>query len=301
MSRSTENIDNQVRHNRQGVDAPGTTKGEKFFQGTRPGRNVTHASANFDLPILYFRDDFFALFFSADKKKIEQQLPSENLHPVLLPNQRAMVVVGAFNYIDTSIGPYGEMLVGIPLVYGKKPIPIAPALMESRYPGFGIQVAHLPVTAQTARDAGRGEWGYAKFIAEMDFSITPEYLECRMFEKDEHILSLRVARQGFFKRDKKPISTFSVKDGKLIKTTIPQEGSYRQSIRPQGSHLQLGSHPVANSVREMDLSEKPVISRYYVERSGILPAGEVIEENVAPLEGHLGEDLEGRRSVSYME
>ena len=272
-----------------------------FFESARPGTMASYGSAEFELPILYFRDDFFALYFAADAKKIRRHMPSDNLHPVLLPNGKAVVAVGAFNYMDTSIGPYGEVIVGIPAVYGKSPVPVAPALFESRYPGFGVIVAHLPVTKQTARDAGRGQWGFTKFITEMHFTITPEYLQCKMSEKQEHILTLRVARRGFYKTDKKPIVTFSVKDGQLIKTTIPQKGAFRQSVRPAGSFLELGDHPVSESIRGMGLSKKPMISKYYVERAGILPAGEVIETNARPLEGYYGADLEGEHTVSYME
>lgn len=275
-------------------------KKESFFASTRPGTWAGHGTAEFELPILYFRDDFFSLYFAADAQNVSRLIPSDNLYPVLLPNKKAVVAVGAFNYMDTSIGPYGEVIVGIPLVYGKKPMPVAPALLESTYPGFGVLVAHLPVTTQTARDAGRGEWGYTKFITEMNFTITPEFMECRMSENGRNILNLRVVRQGFFKTDKKPIVTFSVKDGRLIKTTIPQKGSFRQSLRPTGSCLELGDHPVSESIRELDLAPKPMLSKYYVERAGILPAGEVIEDNVRPLEGYYGGDSEGELTVSYM-
>lgn len=273
---------------------------QNFFNGTRPGKWAIHGAAEFELPILYFRDDFFALYFSADAKKVRNLIPSGNLHPVLLPTGKAVVAVGAFNYLETSIGPYGEVIVGIPLVYGKKPMPVAPALLESSYPGFGVLVAHLPVTKQTARDAGRGEWGYTKFITEMNFTITPEMMECRMSEKGRHILTLGVARRGFYKTDQKPIVTYSVKDRKLIRTAIPQKGAFRQSLRPAGSYLELGSHSVSDSIRDLGLSKKPIISKYYVERAGILPAGEVIEENAGPLEGYYGEDLEGEHTVSYL-
>ena len=36
------------------------------------------------------------------------------MHPVTMPNGRAIVVIGAYNYIDTTIGPYGEVPVAIP-------------------------------------------------------------------------------------------------------------------------------------------------------------------------------------------
>jgi hypothetical protein len=271
-----------------------------FFESAKPVRTVTHGKATFQLPILYFRDDFFALFFSADPKRIRAVMPSSRLHPVLLNARRAMVGIGAFNYIDTSIGSYGEVAVVIPAVYGPSPPSILiPALVESRWQGFGLLVMHLPVTKRVARDAGRGEWGYTKFLAGMRFVITPEYMECRMSEGEKHILTIRVVRRGIAIRDCKPLITFSVKEGNLIRTTIPQKGTCRFSIRPAGSFLKLGDHPVSASIRELGISEKPFMSRYYLERSGILPSGQIMEQDVKPLDGYPGKGRPGKHSVIY--
>ena len=271
-----------------------------FFSNTRPGREVTHGSATFELPILYFRDDVFALFFTADPAAVKALMPSDRLHPVTLIGRRPLVGFMALNYIDTTIGPYGEVAVGIPVVHGDRaPRGPLPGLLESRYPGFGFLVLHLPVTKAVARDAGRGEWGYTKFISEMHFDITPEHQECRLSERGAHLLTMRVARQGLTLRDNKPLITYSVKNGALIRTVIPQKGICRNALRPSGSYLQLGDHPVAQSIRALGLSPRPVMSRYFVERSGILPSGEVVERAVRPLEGYAGADIEGTLGVSY--
>lgn len=273
-----------------------------FFASVQSGPEVTHGSATFALPILYFRDDLFALFFTADLQRIKALMPSDRLHPVTLPGGRSMLGFAAFNYIDTTIGPYGEIGVVVPCVHGPKPPPpILPGLMEAGYPNFGTLVLHLPVTSTVARDAGRGQWGYTKFVADMHFANTPEYMQCKMTEQERHILTMRVVKKGFFKRDTKPLITFSVNDGKLIKTTIPQKGAYRFSLRPRDSFVKLGDHPVADSIRDLGLSKKPLQSRYYVERSGILPAGEVVEEGVRPLEGYYGKDRQGQHTVTYLD
>jgi len=168
-----------------------------FFAGTRPGTEVTKGTATFELPILYFRDDVFAAFYTADERRVRALLPSDRLFPVTLPRGRALVGIAAFNYIDTSIGPYGELGVVVPTVHGRKPrVPILPGFLEARYPGFGNVVLHLPVTKTIARDAGRGQWGYTKFVADMHFRSTPEHFECRLSEADAHILTLRVAKPG---------------------------------------------------------------------------------------------------------
>jgi len=273
-----------------------------FFSTLPSAGTVTHGSATFDLPILYFRDDLFLLFFSADLAKLKALMPSDRLHPVRLSGSRGVVGIAAFNYIDTSIGPYGEVGVVVPSVYGDSPpLPVWPLLREGNLPGFGTLVLHLPVTKTIARDAGRGEWGYTKFVADMKFRNTPGHMQVALSEGSEHILTMRVAKKGLAKKDNKPLITYSVKDGRLIRTTIPQVGTFRFSLSPAGSFLKLGEHAVARSIRDLGLSAKPLMSRVFLDRSGILPAGVTIEEGVRPLEGYDGEDREGEHSVAYRE
>ena len=268
-----------------------------FFDGTRPGRRVTHGSASFELPILYSRDDAFALFFTVPARTVRPLLPTASLHPVTLWPGRALLGVAAFNYVETSIGPYGELAVVVPVVHGRRPLPVLPALMEASYRGFGNLVLHLPVTGQTPRDAGRGEWGYTKFVADMTFEILPERLTCRMAEEDRHILTLTVPRRGIVRRDPKPLVTYSVLEGRLIRTVIPQRAIFLLGVRPRGAGLELGEHPVAASIRALRPSARPLMSRVYLHRPAILPSGEVVEEGVRPLDGYRGRDREGRLRV----
>lgn len=229
-------------------------------------------------------------------------MPSDKLYPVVLPGNRAVMGLGAFNYIDTSIGTYGEVAAALPAVFEKEITPvngILPALVEGGYPGLGVVIMHLSVTRVEARGAGHREWGYTKFIADMHFHVSPEYLKCRMLEGNEHILDMRVKRKGIYLRDKKPLRTYSVKNGNLVKTVIPQIAAKRVSLMTGGSHLKLGKHPVADSIRGPGISGRPFMSVYYPERAAVLTSGTIIEKGVRSLEGHPGKDRKAVHSVAY--
>ena len=277
---------------------------KSFFSDATPRQTVTHGEATFDLPIFYYRDDSFALYYTADYEKVKAAMPSDNLHPLQLPGGKAIVAFCAFNYIDTSIGPYGEVAVALPAVFGKPMTAtrgLVAAMLDSKYPGFGLVVMHLPVTRAEARDAGRGEWGYTKFIADMHFSITPEYMQCSLLEEDEHILDLHVKRRGIYLRDRKPLTTYSVKDHNLIRTIISQQATKRMALMPGGSYVKLGNHPMAVSIRELGLSKRPLMSVYFPERPAILPSGTIIENGVRPLEGYPGKDRPADHKVVFPE
>jgi hypothetical protein len=136
----------------------------------------------------------------------------------------------------------------------------------------------------------------------MRFQSTPEFQECRLEEGGKHILTLRVAKRGPPFPDRRPLITYSVKDGALLRTTIPQSAIVRTALGAGGSSLELGdSHPVATSVRELGIDPRPVMTRSNLDRSAILSEGEVVEQNVRPLEGYLGvEREEGKLQTTHV-
>lgn len=271
-----------------------------FFEGARPGRIVTTDAGTFELPVLYFRDDSFGAVFSADLEALRAAMPSDQLHPVQLRRGRGLVYIAALDYLETSVSPYGELAVVVPAVHGKRPPPVLPSVFESSWPGFGGVILHLPVTHRLARDAGRLLWGYPKFIASMQFSSTPELHECRLEEGGMHILTLRVVKRGVAFADRRPLITYSVKDGALIRTTIPQSALVRMAFGAGGSSLVLGDqHPVAMSLRSLGIAPQPVMTRYFTDRCAILPEGEVVETGVRPLDGYLGSNLDGDLATTH--
>ncbi|HEU0032633.1 MAG TPA: acetoacetate decarboxylase family protein [Kofleriaceae bacterium] len=256
----------------------------------RPGRLVRVGEGTVELPVLYFRDDAFTGLFTASYEAIRQLMPSDRLYPAQTIDGRGLVVVTAFNYLDTTVGPYGELAVAPVVVHGdKKPPRSLPGWLESAWPGCGGLVMHLPVTSQQARDAGRELWGFTKFIADMHFTNTPERLACRLEEQGQHILTLTIAKRGLAVPDRRPVVTYSVKNGDLIRTRIPQISIARMSIGGRDSLLELGEgHPVAESLRALAIDPQPVRTRYLLEHSFALPEGEVIERNVRRLDGYAG-------------
>ena len=251
---------------------------------------VRCGAEEFEVPVLYFRDDSFEAVFTADLQKLRAMMPSDRLQPVPAGSGRGLLGVGAFDYLQTSVQPYGEIGVVVPVVYGARPPPpLLPALLDATWPTYGLLVLHLPVTRQLSCDGGRMVWGYTKFVSDMHFQNTPELQEVRLEEGGEHILTLRVTKRGLAIPDRRPIVTYSVKDGALLRTTIPQRAITRLALGAGGSSLVLGDrHPVAQSIRALDVDTRPLFTRYFLERSAILPDGEIVERGVRPLDGFLG-------------
>lgn len=278
--------------------APGAE--DNFFDWKGPRQEgVVVGSDRINLPVKYYRDDSFAGFFSAAVEPVQALLPSPELYPVTLPDGRAVVAIFAFNYLETDIGPYGEVAVTIPCTYGQKGPPLLPLALEARYPGFGAFVAHLPVTSRFTRDAGRVVWGLAKFVGDMAFERHPAYQRVRLSEEGRHILTLTVRQQGIPLKDNRPLVIYSVLDKRLLKTVVPCRAVYQLGLSADSGTLELGDHPVAEQLRQLDVSNRTRLTKNYLIRYGILPVGELVGPTIREYSGRIGIDREyGQLTVS---
>lgn len=274
---------------------------EGFFDWEGPTeKGVDVGSATTDLPYMYYRDDCFLGLFSAEAEAVRAVLPSGKLHPVTLPGGRAVVGVVAFNYLETSSERYGEMVISPVCTYGHQAPPLIPLLLEARYPSFGGFVLHMPVTSIIARDSGRVIWGYAKFVADMDFEKRPAYQRVRMYEDGAHILTFTVQQRGLPLKDNRPLVSYTVHGDQVLKTVVPSRAVYQLALRPGSGTLELGDHPLADQLRELGISSTAFLTKNYLARSGILPSGQPVGRAERPHTGYRGQQRElGRLTVSY--
>lgn len=265
-------------------------------------RRIDTKSGPVDLPIKYYRDDSFMGLFSAAYEPVRALLPSNRLHPIRVPNGRVVVIIIAFHYWDTDLGPYGEVGIAIPCTNKERCVSLLPLLAEGRFSGWGGFVLHLPVTSRVARDVGRSLWGYPKFVADMDFVKDPAYQSVELWEEEKHILTLKVEQQGIILKDNRPLISYSVLNDKLIKTIVPVRSIYQLQLCPKFDALELGDHPVAQELKSLDLSTTAIATRCYLTRSAILPAGHCVGPAQQSYRGHPGEEREyGRLTIRYGE
>lgn len=273
---------------------------QPFLEGDGPaGSSVDVGVAGIELPIRYWRTDCFMGLFPAGYGAVRELLPSSRLYPVRLPGGRALVAVVAYNYLETGVGPYGEIGISPLCTLDRAAPPLVPLVQGYRH-GFGGFVAHLPVTSRVAREAGRRVWGYPKFVADMDFDLRPEHQQVTLAEGDSEILRLDVRRSGHVALERTPLTTFTVRDGRLVRTTVATRAHVATALGSSGGALALGDHPVGRALAGLGLSATPVVTRTYLTHSAILPAGEDIGPSDRAYVGYEGADREsGRHTVRY--
>jgi Acetoacetate decarboxylase (ADC) len=227
------------------------------------------------LPIRYTRADVFMAIFPARYRWVRGRLPA-GLWPLWLGRDRAPIAVAAFNYLEASIDPYGEVAILVPCTRGPAAPGAVVTAMESLYPGFGFFVMHLPVTSELADVLGVEVWGYPKFIADIRFRRGRDDQAVHLGEGGRTILELTVEQRGVRIRDDRPFATYSTKGTRLIHTTMPTQKVYQAHPGSATASLVLGDHPISAELRALGISPRPLYSLNFLSFAAALPRGRTV-------------------------
>ena len=211
------------------------------------------------LPILYHDATAVLAFFNSDRDAVNALLPPGRMGPALTRRSRAIVGLALFEYGTTSIGPYNEVGVAVPVLWQKGPAirwPAIELLRSSDTRRVGYPIVHLPVTTETACAAGKEIWGYPKFVTPIDFSLQRRQLHCRVHDPEETnpIMTLEGKLGPGLPCPALDLVTFEWMAGLDRRTTIQARGGGR--LGGAGSvRLRLGgsSHPMAARLRRLKL------------------------------------------------
>lgn len=244
-----------------------------FFEG------VKQVDLNLDgndvkLPIFYYDGSAVTGVFPAKLSALRKFLPDRRFNPARLAPGVGTISITCFEYVDTDIGSYNELAVGIPLSvpHYRANIP-ARALLEARASGqMHAFVHHLPVTTEIALVAGKRLWNYPKFVAGIDFTDTSGERVCALSEGEEHILTMTCDR----------IRTGGPQDTQVFShlwhDRQPQSSEFKlraakagESQRPGTARLELGhAHPIARELRDALISTKSIAAQWWEGVEGIL-------------------------------
>ncbi len=215
-------------------------------------RRVLSNGAECSLPIRYFDVQCLVATFLAAPDRASELLAGAGLQPVLQEDGRAVVDLYCIEYRKTDIGPYNE--VGL--------------TVRAKAPGDPIAanyVVDLPVTTAVANRAGREIWGYNKFVAAIDINSEGKTFSTVLRDSDHEIIgAIEGARGASIPAPAADILTFSLHDGRLIKTVIRV---LTPSLAGNGDSFvfKIGTsrHPMASHLATVGLDgARPVLIHY---------------------------------------
>ena len=236
------------------------------------GRYALVDGIPFELPIRSAETPALMAAFTVDADRAKELLPGDEVHPLRLLAGRGVLVIAVIDYKVTVIGKYIEFSVGIACTHGRRPAPpLLPALFQRLF-GTGQYVYDLPVSSEISVKGGKGIWGMPKHQANLDF-IVGERTVSSQYDKDgQLVMKIEIDRPGsaWF-----PVAMSGVNycqfRGMLMKSYIHFKGKVGFSLFKKGSaRLTLGSHPRAQPLKDLGISERPLFTGFFPSSSGIL-------------------------------
>ena len=235
------------------------------------------------LPYFYYDNTSLVSIFLAASSKIEQLLPHPSMKPVEMVPGRCIVAFAAFEYRETDFEPYNEFSISFLISFGKPRIPgfTAARMMLSRT--TSSYVWQLPVNTEHARAGGVDLFGYPKFLADINFEKSDDWISCTLSEGGQEILQLKGRRLPTRMGKLTRYITYAVENGNpLVAEVLVNPIEYAEMYGGRAVELELGSgHRISEVLKQIDLGKRALAYQYSPVNEAILfPARNVIGNNM---------------------
>ena len=173
---------------------------------------------------------------------------------------RSVCSLAFMRYLDGDLGPYHEFAVAFLVRHkGMEPASALTKSAEVARGFMGAFIHQLPVNQEFTLAAGRGIWGFPKFLADIDIDQAAPAARCELRHDGEHVLSLSIRRGVTMPARGSSIDAYSHADGVLRRTAWSMEPTGVRG-RPAGADLTLGDHPIAKELRSLGLPRRATFS-----------------------------------------
>ena len=183
------------------------------------------------------------------------RLLPRGLSPAELIPGRALLTLGAVEYLDNDLGQYNEVMIVFMVVPG----PSRP-LIDLARGRAGAYIHRLPVNGSFTCEAGSTIWGYPKTVEQIDISDADGWRTCKLVSNGTHVFTLSIKRGGHSKFKEALLDSYSFRDGVLRKTPFTSSGEGVGFRLLSGVRLALGPHPIADELRSLGLPKRPMMS-----------------------------------------
>jgi hypothetical protein len=182
----------------------------------------------------------------------EQPLQLAQLFPGV-----GMLGLMAADYRDNPLGNYRECAIAVPMYApDERPSPILGGL-DLLLDRASVFIHAMPVDQEFTTHAGRGLWGYPKFLAQLAIEFGEREAHARFEHDGQLVFAIRtgVSDSGSLSRS---VGTLTERDGVLRRTVASFSGK-GLSLRPGGALPEIGEdHPLARELRELGLPKRPL-------------------------------------------
>jgi hypothetical protein len=246
----------------------------ELFKGIKQWE-FEQAGRMFKLPVFYYDNTSITAIYTASTNKVRKLLPHSAMNPIEMFPGRCLVAFTAFEYRKTDIDPYNEFSIAFLITFDKPQILGLTALWQMARRCFTAHVWKLPVTTEIARFGGVELYGYPKFLADITFERGSEWIECRLSEKEEKILTLKGKLLPTTRGRITRFVTYSIVNGiPVTANVIVDPLEFAQTMNSRSASLELGAkHPIAQTLGGIELGSNPSVYQFSPVTEAILFGG----------------------------
>lgn len=235
------------------------------------GRYARVDGIPYHLPINSEKSPALMAIFTINADKAKRLMPGNELHPLRLWN-KALLLISVIDYRSTDIGRYIEFSIAIACTQGAAPAPRLLPTVFMKWYGTGQFVYDLPVSTEISVKGGKGIWGMPKHQANLDFVISDRHVSSQYDLDGQLAMRIEIKRP---KWTRLPISAAGVNycqfRGMLMKSYIYFKGRLGFSLfKPGSARLIVGNHPRVQALKELEISQNPLVTAFFPETHGIL-------------------------------
>ena len=215
-----------------------------------------------------------AATFLVPRGPVERLLEPTRLKPAKQGGKRAMVSLALVDYLENDLGTYKELALAI-LVDDPAGSPPKAKGSVSTY------IHRLPVSEEFTCAAGKGIWGFPKWVADLDVHFHEHSVHCQLNDAEGHmVLSVEMLRGPLpIPRRPLPMVAYTCDDeGVVRRTPWDTNGTGSQRIRPGGTRIEIGyGHPIADELRSLGLTRRPLMTMWDDHMSATFGSPEVVD------------------------
>jgi len=234
-----------------------------FFKDT-PKKILEMDGEAVEFPVLYYDFRSITCFFTAKTSQVKKLLPHPNFKPIEIWPRTSMLIISAFEYLDTSIGPYNEIAIAVPVAFPPRfMIPGLATISMLRKNAPHIYIHQLPVTTEIALKGGVHFYNYPKFLAQITFQDQGENLVVSLKENDNLILNMFTKKLATKRSDHFQVHTYSIRENVVMHTLVEQWApSYGRAVMGDIARLELGKHRISEELAGLNISMASHIGLY---------------------------------------
>ncbi|TQF75277.1 acetoacetate decarboxylase [Rhodococcus spelaei] len=215
------------------------------------------------MPVEIRRASAFMAMYSVPTAAAQSLIDYTGLEVLQFRPGRGLCALVFVDYVDGDLGPYNEF--GVTFMVRNHQVTggasVTADLRALATGGAGALIHQLPVDGEFTMAAGRGIWGFPKVLADFDADHASKVKRASVSQDGKLIVSLSIkpgiALPG--SGTDSSLEAYSHLDGITRHTAWDMNPSGVRS-RIGGADLTLGSHPIANELRDLGLPRRALVT-----------------------------------------